>query len=185
MLADLWDNRTRTLLVVASIAVGVFAIGTIANAFAILSEDIDASYAAVNPPNITITTERFGDDFLNSVREMPGVSEAEGRQRLVVSVLLDGGPRESLELVGIKEIPDSKIGLLEPILGTAMPGEHEMLLSADFMSDPGYGVGDVLDIELPDGTMRRLPVVGLVADQSAEQDPTQLTRGTIDHGSLE
>ena len=49
VLADLWDNKTRTLLVVASIAVGVFAVGTIANAYLILAEDIDASYAAVNP----------------------------------------------------------------------------------------------------------------------------------------
>ena len=54
VLADLWDNKTRTLLVVLSIAVGVFAVGTIVNAFNILNTDIDASYAAVNPANITI-----------------------------------------------------------------------------------------------------------------------------------
>ncbi len=80
VLADLWDNKTRTLLVVLSIAVGVFAIGTIANAFQILSEDIDASYASVNPANITIMTEPFDEDFLSSVEGMPGVADAEGRQ---------------------------------------------------------------------------------------------------------
>jgi len=68
VLADLWDNKTRSLLVVLSIAVGVFAIGTIANAFVILSEDIDASYAAVNPANITIITEPFDDALVESVR---------------------------------------------------------------------------------------------------------------------
>ena len=56
VLADLWDNKTRTLLVVASIAVGVFAIGTIANAYFILSEDLVSSYVAVNPANIEIIT---------------------------------------------------------------------------------------------------------------------------------
>ncbi len=30
VLRDLWSNKTRTLLVVLSIAVGVFAVGTIA-----------------------------------------------------------------------------------------------------------------------------------------------------------
>ena len=95
VLADLWDNKTRTLLVVLSIAVGVFAIGTIANAFQILSVDIDASYASVNPPNITILTEPFDEAFLSSMEGMPGVADAEGRRHLTVSVILDGEPAKS------------------------------------------------------------------------------------------
>ena len=35
--SDLWDDKTRTALVVASIAVGVFAVGMIITAYAILS----------------------------------------------------------------------------------------------------------------------------------------------------
>ncbi len=75
VLADLWDNKTRTLLVVISIAVGVFALGTIVNANMILSNDIDAGYAAVNPANITITTEPFDDELLSSVRRRPRFRE--------------------------------------------------------------------------------------------------------------
>ena len=52
--ADLWKSKTRTILVVASIAVGVFAIGAIATAFAIMSVDFDISYQSVNPANIEI-----------------------------------------------------------------------------------------------------------------------------------
>ncbi len=55
MLTDLWEDKTRTSLVVASIAVGVFAIGMIITAFVILKADINHSYASVNPPNIQIT----------------------------------------------------------------------------------------------------------------------------------
>ena len=40
VLSDLIDNKARTLLVVLSIAVGVFAIGVIAGAYVIISEDI-------------------------------------------------------------------------------------------------------------------------------------------------
>jgi putative ABC transport system permease protein len=185
VLADLWDNKTRTLLVVASIAVGVFAVGTIANAFQILSVDVDASYAAVNPANITIRTEPFDDDFLDSVKRIQGVADAEGRHHLTVSVILDGEPAKSLELVAIKDFAESKIGLLEPKEGRTIPDENEMLIGFDAMNDPGYRVGDLLSIELSNGTLRRVPVVGYVADQSAEQDPTQLTRGYVAHDSLE
>ena len=52
--SDLWDDKTRTGLVVASIAVGAFAIGMIISAYAILGRDINRSYSAVNPPNIEV-----------------------------------------------------------------------------------------------------------------------------------
>ncbi|HFE67348.1 MAG TPA: hypothetical protein ENJ93_08800, partial [Chloroflexi bacterium] len=52
--ADLWDSKTRTILVVASIAVGVFAVGAIITAYVIMSEDIDKSYRNVSPANIEI-----------------------------------------------------------------------------------------------------------------------------------
>ena len=185
VLADLWDNKTRTLLVVLSIAVGVFAVGTIANAFQILSVDIHASYASVNPANITIMTEPFDDGFLSSVERMEGVADAKGRRHVTVSVIMDGEPAKNLELVAIEDFADSRIGLLESKGGQAIPGDNEMVLGYDSMSSPGFGVGDMLTVELADGTLRRLPVVGSVADQSAEQDPTLLTRGYVTQDSLE
>ena len=185
VLADLWDNKTRTLLVVASIAVGAFAIGTIANAYVILSEDVDASYAAVNPPNIKIRTEPFGDDLLGSVKRIPGVADAEGRHHLTVSVILDGELRDTLGLIAIKDFAESKIALLEPREGRPIPGENELLIGLDALNDPGYRVGDVLTIELSNGTLRHVPVVGIVADQTAEATPGQTARGYVTHDSLE
>ncbi|MEI7846530.1 MAG: hypothetical protein WCK35_12070, partial [Chloroflexota bacterium] len=59
---DLWDDKTRTGLVVASIAAGVFALGMIISAYVFLGSDINPSYTAVNPPNIEIWTAPFGQD---------------------------------------------------------------------------------------------------------------------------
>ena len=185
VLADLWDNKTRTLLVVASIAVGVFAIGTIVNAYMILSEDMDASYAAVNPANITIIGGPFDEDFVSSVKRMEGVADAEGRHHLSVSVILDGEPRQKLDLVAIKDPAESEINLLEAKEGALIPNENEIVVGFDAMNDPGYRIGDLLSIELSNGTLRHVPVVGIVADQAAEMDPSQSTRGYVTHDSLE
>jgi putative ABC transport system permease protein len=43
VLSDLWGNRVRTILVVASVTVGLFAVGMIATTHGILSEDIRCS----------------------------------------------------------------------------------------------------------------------------------------------
>ncbi len=46
VIADLWGNRTRSILVVASIAVGLFALGVIATIYAVSLDDMRRGYAA-------------------------------------------------------------------------------------------------------------------------------------------
>ena len=167
VLADLWDNKTRTLLVVASIAVGVFAIGAIITAYMILSEDIHVSYAAVNPANIEIMTDPFDDDFLRSIKEIPGVGEVEGRHNLRVSVIQDGETQQNLDLIAVKDFENSKINMRDHVEGAPMPGENELLIGYEPMRDSGYRVGDVLSVQIADGTIRHMPVVGIAADQTA------------------
>ena len=63
---DLWLNKNRTIVVVLSIAVGVFAVGTIASSQIILSRDLSATYLATNPSHATILTfEAFDQDVVD------------------------------------------------------------------------------------------------------------------------
>ena len=59
VIRDLWGAKARTVLVVLSIAVGVFALGAIASARVILTRDLSEGYRAVNPSNAMILTEPF------------------------------------------------------------------------------------------------------------------------------
>ena len=85
VLRDLWLNKTRTALVVFSIAVGVFAVGVIANARIVLSTNLIEMYRATSPAHATILTlTPFDEDLVKSVRKIEGVGEAEARRGLVV-----------------------------------------------------------------------------------------------------
>ena len=108
VLSDLWDSKFRTILVVASIAVGVFAIGVIASAYAILTVDIDLSYATVNPANIEIWTDPFDEDFIRMIKRVPGVEDVEGRRILGVRTSLDGVDWQSQGLVAVEELMYTK-----------------------------------------------------------------------------
>ena len=77
---DLIDNKARTLLVVFSIAVGVFSIGVIAGAYQIISQDMSASYSANIPANIELRTSNFDQDVLDTIHNQPNVKDAEGRR---------------------------------------------------------------------------------------------------------
>jgi len=66
---DLGVARTRTVLVVLSIAVGVFAVGTIAGANALLQQGLRDAYLASKPASATLSTSPFGDDLVQAVDE--------------------------------------------------------------------------------------------------------------------
>ena len=77
---DLIDNKGRTLLVVFSIAVGVFSIGVIAGAYQIISNDMSISYSANHPANIEMRMSNFDEDILASIRNQHEVQDAEVRR---------------------------------------------------------------------------------------------------------
>jgi putative ABC transport system permease protein len=168
---DLWDDKTRTGLVVASIAAGVFAIGMILSAYLIMRADIDRSYSAVNPPNIEVQTDPFDKDLVQTIQLVPGVKDVEGRYILGVRARRGAEDWMKLTLVGLNTL-DGNINLRVPVEGVGLAGKDEALISQDVMHISGLHAGDLIKVELPDGSNHFLTVVGLVADQTTSKpDP--------------
>jgi putative ABC transport system permease protein len=163
--SDLWDDKTRTGLVVASISVGVFAIGMIIASYVILGQDIDRSYAAVNPPNIVVWTAPFDSGLVRVAQDIPGVRQAEGRRMLAIRARRGRENWQNLTLVGMADCKSS-INLLAPIAGTQYPADGQVILSQNLIDKSGFNPGDTIEIELPDGSQHYLEVAGLVTDQT-------------------
>ena len=182
--SDLWDDRTRTGLVVASIAVGVFAIGMIISAYVILSADINRSYASVNPPNISVWTDPFNDDLIRAVKKLPGVKDVEGRRIIRIRVRKADENWHNLPLIGLSEFTQN-INHLVPIEGTQFPGDNEIIFSQNMMFSSGFHTGDSIEIEFPDGLKHRLKVVGLVTDQTTSMPtPSSNVNGFVSMKTL-
>lgn len=179
VLADLWINKTRTLLVVASIAVGVFAIGAIATTYVILSEDIGVSYASAQPANIEIMTDPFDDELIKAVEAIPGVAGAEGRHMLSVRVGLDGKSWKPLDIVATEDYHTANINLLTPVLGTIYAEDRQLMVREDLMNSTGLQPGDDALVQLADGTIRPMEVVGTVGDQYAAGNFAAPPRGYV------
>ena len=116
VLRDIWGNRRRTFLVVLSIAVGVFAVGTVAQLQVIVSDDMVESYEAANPASATIYTDQpFDDDLVEVVRRMPEVAEAEGRRSVVVRFQhLQDDSWYPLRLYAVSDYNDMHINIIQP-----------------------------------------------------------------------
>ncbi len=166
--SDLLDNKLRTALVVFSIAVGVFAIGMIVGAYVIISDDMSANYAASKPMNVELrTNESFSSDIISTVQSMRGVAEVEGRRVFPIRARVPGSSSWiALNMVAVDDYKKIKIGLLGPISGATAPQKKQVLLEKKTLKNINVPNGTMLEFQLPDGTIKTMPVVGVVQDQT-------------------
>jgi putative ABC transport system permease protein len=169
VLNDLWSNKTRTTLIVLSIAVGLFAVGTIVSSRAILSTEMDKSYAAINPSNGTIrTVEPFDEAFVASVRDMKGVKDADARRLIDARVQVGPDEWSNITIFAVEDYNDVRINKIWPEEGAWPPPEREILIERAALPVIQAKVGDVVLIETPDEKQRAMRIVG------SAHDPAQL-----------
>ncbi len=76
---DLWENKGRTLRVVAIIAVGVFTVGTIIGGKEFLTQDITRTWLESNPATIGLEVKPAVDEaMIESLENLRGVETVEG-----------------------------------------------------------------------------------------------------------
>jgi putative ABC transport system permease protein len=165
---DLMDNKARTLLVVLSIAVGVFSIGVIAGAYQIISTDMSASYSANHPANVELRMADFDEDVLAMIQNQRDVEDAEARRVFNIRVRVPGTEKwTTLDMIAFEDFEQNAINLLRSVEGETMPKKREVMLEQDALQHIDTGVGHVLEFQLPDGSTKTLPVVGIVHDTAA------------------
>lgn len=183
VIRDITANRTRTLLVIASIAVGIFAVGTVQQLQAIILSELQTVYDRSNAAHATIFAGGLDSELLESVRKMPGVAAAEGRAGLSVSVETAPGVWERMSVTALEDFAANQIDLLQPLYSsprhpdfgaeaTAWPGKDEVILERSALDSStalpaALRVGDTLNLETEDGKARTLRVSGLVYDANA------------------
>lgn len=168
VLADLGGNKTRTLLVVLSIAVGVFATGAVATAYQFIGEGMDTSYRAIHPANavVYIYTVPFNQNFVDGVRHMPGVEEAEGAVSSNSGALrLQTGPSQwrDLNLIAQKDLAARRLDRLNLLAG-AWPESRQIMLESTTAELTNASVGDIVVVDVGNNKLRELGVSGLVQD---------------------
>lgn len=168
---DLWSNKTRTIIVLLAIAVGVTAIGMVMGAQIIVDENLPEAYAAVNPASGTVyALNTFDENMVDAIRRTKEVSEAEGRRYVSVRFLDKAGDWRSIQLYAVPDFDDITINKLKPQEGKYPPDRRELIIErASFSAALGLGdaeIGDTLLIEPPDGKQRELKIVGSVHDLS-------------------
>lgn len=173
VLRDVWGNKTRTLLVVLSIAVGVFAVGTISGTQKLLTREMTAAFATIHPPHATLYTNPCDDDLLEAVRRMDGIAAAEGRRVMTVRAKVGPDEWKNLNLIVVPHDREAEISKVRPLNGPWPPRRGEVLIERAAVSMLGAKEGQPLVIETPDRKQKELMVAGRVHD--VDQFPSPLS----------
>lgn len=171
VLRDLVGNRTRMILVVLSIAVGVFAVGMIAGTQVVISRDLTIQYQSVNPAGATLFTDGFDDDFVDSMRRVRGVGDVQGRRSLNLRARLPSGQSKNVDFVVAPRDGEIRINKIRALVGTFPPAMKEILVERTSVDWMGVKVGDRITVEDLNGKQRELRVAGIVHDINSPPAP--------------
>jgi len=168
--SDLWINPTRSLLVIASITVGLYAIGTIATIHAVIRDDMIAGYRASNPANIQIQTSLIEPELIDHLQQMPGIRQAEGRRAFTLRLQTAPGEWLTINIQAVHDWNKSQVNRLRIISGNWPLADHEIFIEQYKLPETHAQLGDLLTFELPNGGQRGLTrqirLAGVVEEQT-------------------
>lgn len=162
---DLWGNKTRTLLVALSIAVGVLCVGMVTGARQIILTGLNSEYDASHQASAALTTVGpFGPSLLHQIQRMPDVGAAEGRYSVHARFEVSRGEWQDLVLFAIPNYHAMRMDTVLPDQGAWPPPTKGLLLERSTLAVRGLHIGDRVEVEMPNGTTRVVRIAGTTHD---------------------
>jgi len=160
--ADFWGNKSRAILTILTIGVGVFTVGFSSNLRFYMNESMESDFLSSSPSEATVYASPMDDDSVKIAREVPGVDAVEGRSTTGAKVIRPGEDDVSIRFTAIENPYGLTVNTLKPVLNEdSIPplGDKEVLLDSSAAS-LGYEPGDLITVELDDGKLRELRLAG-------------------------
>ena len=168
VLRDLQGNIVRTILVVLSIAVGVFAIGMILGTNEVISRDLPDTYADKNPAHAELNVAPFDPELLGTLSNVDGVSEIYARRDFLVTQIGKNGEisqdEKPLRISFYPDIAEISVNKIVSEAGAWPPAPNTILVERTALEFMDVALGDTILIETPSGRKRRVGISGIVHD---------------------
>ncbi len=182
VLRDLLSHKLRTLLVVLSIAVGIFAILVVMGGRGILLDTFSANFPKSNPSTAILYTSGFDRSMIERVRRSPGVRDADGRRLVTLryragdvtglveppAEVMQADRSKAIELASATDWTASRLEIVFPERGTLWPPPRdEVVLETSDRQVVGLKTGDLVTVDTEAGGKKLLRVAGFAHDINA------------------
>lgn len=176
---DLLAHKLRTVLVVLSIAVGIFAVLVVFGGRGTLLQTFDDNLPKSNPSNAALYTSGFGSDLVARVKRASGVRDAEGRRVADLrfragdltavteppAQVMQADREQGIGLTAAADWDSVRIEKVFPEAGVPWPpGRGEIVLERSDRQVESHVPGDLLTIYTRAGEKKLLRVTGYAHD---------------------
>ena len=149
---------------IAAIAMGVVAAGSILTAYSVATRELDRNFAETNPPSAILYLDSVDDEFVTLAQARPEIVAAEARRRVTARLVQDPDEWISLQLIVVNDFSDITVSRFFPESGALSPQSDEILVERSSLTEVGVNVGEDITVAVPAGTPQVLTVTGLVHD---------------------
>lgn len=164
---DLMAHKFRTLLVVLSIAVGIFAVGVMMGGRAVLIRSLDTGFPQTAPPDVSYTLTSFDEHLVRDVGRDTEVGEVQGRRSIAISYRAHGAAWKNITLYAYKDYNDITVGRLTPLGTTQWPRRGQLVIESGSIDFSGLSPGDTVELDTSGHKHPVLTVSGSIHDLNA------------------
>jgi len=182
ILRDLLVNKSRSLLVILAVAVGVAAFGLMITGRVVLEENLREGYAGTQPAHTIVSLSPFEDGLLKHVRALDYVRSAQARRVDQARILSGPDTWLSFEIHTLPDFNSISINKLTLDSKVHLPPSVNTILVERSLKNI-MNVGDSIKVQLLNGDMYTLTVSGFVNDLS--HLPSEISLSGIGYISLE
>jgi putative ABC transport system permease protein len=162
---DLWNNKSRTLLVVFSVAIGVLAFGGLFTARDVSMRNLAIQSDETRLAQIVIALSPFDDALVRWSARQSGVAAAQGVAVNSAS-LIAADSAYNLTLYAYGSYDSMLLNRIEAEDAVLPPNDGEILVERSNLRRLNVNIGDIVTVQLADGRETRLRLAGTVHDFS-------------------
>ncbi len=165
ILYDFRSNPSRSILVILSIFVGLFAVGMIMTLWICIPSDLRLGYERSNPANIYFRLSPFDNSLIRSVQKWENVRDAMGSSIATLRAYYGSG---KLKKITVQAVSDDSwpVNHIEILEGSWPLKDGEAAIENYKIADLDAAVGKAITVKTASGKEVQLNVAASIRDQS-------------------
>lgn len=164
ILKDITQNKSRSVLVVIAIFIGIFSFTMMLTTYSLLKGDIEENYVRTNPADAIISTNSISSEQITWLNSLAEIEIAEARRIINGRIEFKPGVWKKIELFVIDNFSEIAINTFFPENGKFIPAPGEIVIERNAMDLFGTVINKSYNFSIPGSESISLTISGEVHD---------------------
>jgi putative ABC transport system permease protein len=161
---DIAKEKTRTVIVICAIFLGVLGVATMATSYLVLDRNLRENYLRTNPASFVVVTERVDGALLTDLKALPGIEDVEERDSVMARFRTGPDTYIPLVLFSIDRFSDLRINRFTLEAGRFPEADNQIVIERTGKKMLPLSAGERYPVRIPGKGAYSTELSGLVHD---------------------